>query len=105
VHEGTQTTDLREKEHFKRTEECHTIDNDGAEHEAKIWPEVCFEFADVSKVKHEVQEKERSAQNEEENNEAVSNLKNDKEQENLPQMGFVHCIISNIFSVIETYQQ
>jgi hypothetical protein len=51
----------------------------------------CFEFADVGKVKHEVVEEEveneNCAQNKEDNSSG---------QENLPAMGFVHYITTNI---------
>jgi hypothetical protein len=57
--------------------------------------DACSEFADVSKVEHEVEneEEEISVRNKEENS---------KEQESLPQMGFVHYII-NISSPTELH--
>jgi hypothetical protein len=68
---------------LKLSEKCLKGDGDG---DAAMKSEVCFEFADVDNVKHEPDDKEAQeescAQNKEEN---------DKEQEeNMPEMGFVH---------------
>jgi hypothetical protein len=77
---------------LKLSEECRESDNGDAEMQS----EVCFEFADVGKVKHEPEEKE-----EEEESCAQNKEENIKEQEeNLPEMGFVHQIINIIATVI-----
>lgn len=48
-----------------------------------------FEFADVTTVKHEVENKEEEI--------SVQN-KDSEEQESLPEMGFVHYIINSYLS-------
>lgn len=66
---------------------CWDTDEDNAyRNEAEMQSEASFESAYVTKVKHEVENKEEeiSVQNKEENS---------KEQEKVPEMGFVHYII------------
>jgi hypothetical protein len=66
---------------LKLSEKCQKSDAD-----AEMKSEVCFEFADVGKVKREPDDKEAQeescAQNKEENSKG--------QEENMPEMGFVY---------------
>jgi hypothetical protein len=83
VYESTQSTDLKEEAQLKLSEKCQKSDAD-----AEMKSEVCFEFADVGKVKREPDDREAQeescAQNKEENK---------GQEENMPEMGFVIALL------------
>jgi hypothetical protein len=66
---------------LKLSEECQKNDDDDDDDDdgdTEMQSEVCFEFADVGKVKREPDDKEAQEENSKE------------QEENMPEMGFVH---------------
>lgn len=75
-----QSTDLKEEAEFELSEECQKSDA-----AAEMKSEDGFEFADVSKVKREADDKEA-----EEDSCAQNKEENKGQEENMPEMGFVY---------------
>ncbi|PNF34665.1 hypothetical protein B7P43_G05471 [Cryptotermes secundus] len=74
--EGMQSTDLKEEAEFKLSEKCQKSDA-----AAEMKAEVDFEFADVSEVKHEPDDKEAQEDG------CAQNEENKGQEENMPEMG------------------